>query len=137
MGSAAPPRHSSRNLLLATAAQLNRLLDKSKAALECAARERKCQRHRLAASELAVLREDVSRPAVGRSIARVKVEETAEPQDGGPHPDVLAGVYEHFDEVTVGARVGPGDRRDPGAAIDRTVAVHGDIHRRRRWDLIE
>ncbi len=122
--------------LLATAAQLNLLLDESKAALEYAARERKGHRHRLAASELAVLREDVRGPGVGRSIARAKVEETAGPQDGEP-TDVLAGVYEHIDKVTVGARVGPGDRRNPGAGIDPAEAVHGDVHRRRRRELIE
>jgi len=37
----APPRHPPRNLLLATAAQLNLLLDESTGALEWAARERK------------------------------------------------------------------------------------------------
>jgi hypothetical protein len=101
--------------VLRTIAQQNRLLDESIGALEWAARKRKCEGHRLAPSEPAILREDVSRPTVERSIACVEVEETAETQDGKPPPDVLAASDERRDFVTIGARVGAGDRRNPGA----------------------
>ena len=86
--------------LFATTAQLNRLLGESLGALEWAARERKCHRHRLAASELAALRKDVSGPGVRRAIARARVEERAESEDGGVSavPDLLAGVYKRSRE---------------------------------------
>jgi len=131
-----PVTHSAKCYLLTTAAQLNRLLDETIGTLEWTARECKGYRHRLTAGELTVLWENVSRPVVRCSIARARFEEPSRTQDCEP-ADSLAGVYENIDEVAIGARVGPRDRRNTRAGIHSAEAVHGDVHRRRRWDLIK
>src|SRR5687767_12367977 len=101
---------------LTAAAQLNSPLDESISALEWATRERECHCHCLAA-ELAALRDDVGRPAMGFFITGPKVREVERPEDGGDTANGLASLAEHIDEVPVGTRKCPGDRGDPSAGI--------------------
>src|SRR5918995_2658478 len=122
--------------LLTAAAQLNRLLVEVFGALERTAAERECHRHRLTASEAAVLREDVGGPGSRGPVARADVEEPEEPDDREAS-DVLSGLAEHVDELTVGARVGAGDGGDPGTGVERADWVNGDVNRRRRRRLVE